>query len=250
MNNTTGNSVSLATSIFTQLKNKLNQSNMEVEVLVCPSFVSLSAVSKVLEGSGIEVGGQDCFYEEGGAYTGEVSVDMLLDAGCSFVLVGHSERRHVIGGEGRGETDEVINKKLLKALEGGLKVILCVGETEQEREAGDTLKVVEKQVLEGLKSLVAEDLEDIVIAYEPVWAIGTGKTATPEIAEEVHSYIRGLLSRSFGDKGDIVRILYGGSVKPDNIAELMSKASVDGALVGGSSLKAEDFVGIILGAPA
>lgn len=245
MNKTVSESVGLASSIYAKLKDK---PNLEVEVLVCPVFTALASVSKALEGSGIETGGQDCFYETSGAYTGEVSVDMLADVGCSFVLVGHSERRHVIGGRDGGETDEVVNKKLLRALEGNLKVILCVGETEGEREAGDTLKVVERQVTEGLRSVIAEDLEDLVIAYEPVWAIGTGKTATPEIAEEVHSFIRGLLSEHFGDSGDIIRVLYGGSVKPDNIAELMSKPSVDGALVGGASLKAEDFVGIILGA--
>lgn len=240
MNKTLEESRELSVSIYDGLK---GLHDLEVEVLVCPPFTALAQVSEKLEGSGIEVGGQDCYFEEDGAFTGEVSVSMLVDAGCKFVLVGHSERRHVIG-----ETDDIINKKLLKALDGDLKVILCVGETEGEREAGDTLKVVESQVLEGLSGIVEADLDYIVVAYEPVWAIGTGKTATPEIAEEVQSHIRGVLATHFGDKSESVRILYGGSVKPDNIGELIAKPSVDGALVGGASLKADDFVGIIKGA--
>ena len=240
MNKTVSQSKELAVSIFDGLK---GLHDLEVEVLVCPPFTSLSKVSESLEGSGIEVGGQDCYFEEDGAFTGEVSVSMLKDIGCSFVLVGHSERRHVLG-----ETDDNVNKKLLKALDGDLKVILCVGETEEEREAGDTLKVVESQLTKGLSGIVDADLEYIVVAYEPVWAIGTGKTATPEIAEEVQSHIRGVLVTHFGDKSESVRILYGGSVKPDNIGELIGKPSVDGALVGGASLDAENFIGIIKGA--
>lgn len=240
MNNSISESRDLASAIYNKLK---NEENLGVEVLVCPPFTALSEVSKVLEGSGIEVGGQNCFYESSGAFTGEISAEMLLNSGCSFVLVGHSERRTIIK-----ESDEVVNKKLLKSLEVGLKVILCVGETLGEREAGDTLKVVERQVLAGLESVVSEDLEDLEIAYEPIWAIGTGKTATPEIAEEVQSSIRAVLEGHFGSSADVVRVLYGGSVKASNIEELMAKPSIDGALVGGASLTAEGFVGIIKGA--
>ena len=239
MNNTISESKALAEGIV----NGVNDlKGAEVEVLLCPSFVSLAAVSDAVKGTGIEVGAQDCFYEESGAYTGEVSVGMLKDVEVSFVILGHSERRHVIG-----EGDELINKKLLKVLDGDLKVILCVGETDDEREAGETIDVVTTQLTEGLSGVVAEDLEFIVIAYEPVWAIGTGKTATPEIAEEVHSHIREVLTRLFGDKSESVRVLYGGSVKSDNIESLIKEPSIDGALVGGASLKVEDFLGIIRG---
>ncbi|RUM40480.1 MAG: triose-phosphate isomerase [Desulfurobacterium sp.] len=209
------------------------------DILVCPPFTALYPVFKELEGSNIVLGGQNMYFEEQGAFTGEISPLMLKNAGCSYVILGHSERRHIFG-----ETDELINKKVLSAVNHGLIPILCVGELLEEREAGKTQEVVEKQVREGLKG-IDEDAE-FVIAYEPVWAIGTGKTATPELAEEVHFFIRQILSDMFGnEKANSVRILYGGSVKPENAAGLLNMENIDGALVGGASLKAESFAKIV-----
>jgi triosephosphate isomerase len=209
------------------------------DILVCPPFTVLHAVSKELEGSNIALGAQNMFYKEEGAFTGEISPLMIKDVGCSYVILGHSERRHIFG-----ETDELINKKVLSAVCHGLIPILCVGETLQEREEGKTKDVVERQVREGLKGL--KKSSEFVIAYEPVWAIGTGRTATPELAEEVHSFIREVLSDMFGaKKADSVRILYGGSVKPENAAGLLRQPNIDGSLVGGASLKAESFAKIV-----
>lgn len=209
------------------------------DILVCPPFTALYAVSRELEGSNIALGAQNMFYEEKGAFTGEISPLMVKDVGCSYVILGHSERRHIFG-----ETDELINKKVLSAVNHGLIPILCVGETLQEREEGKTKDVIERQVKEGLKGL--NETSEFVIAYEPVWAIGTGKTATPELAEEVHSFIREILAEMFGkEKADSIRILYGGSVKPENAAGLMSQPNIDGSLVGGASLKAESFAKIV-----
>ena len=209
------------------------------DILVCPPFTALYAVSRELEGSNIALGAQNMFYEEKGAFTGEISPLMVKDVGCSYVILGHSERRHIFG-----ETDELINKKVLSAVNHGLIPILCVGETLQEREEGKTKDVIERQVKEGLKGL--NETSEFVIAYEPVWAIGTGKTATPELAEKVHSFIREILAEMFGkEKADSIRILYGGSVKPENAAGLMSQPNIDGSLVGGASLKAESFAKIV-----
>ncbi len=209
------------------------------DVLVCPPFTALYPVGKELEGSNIALGGQNMFYEESGAFTGEISPVMLKDVGCAYVILGHSERRHIFG-----ETDELINRKVLSAASHGLIPILCVGETLEEREAGRTEEVIEKQVVEGLKSF--DSRKDLVVAYEPVWAIGTGKTATPELAQTVHSFIRQLLSQLFGEeKAENVRILYGGSVKPENARGLLEMSDIDGALVGGASLKAESFAKIV-----
>jgi triosephosphate isomerase len=210
-------------------------------VAVCPPFVYLQAVAKALHGSSIAVGAQDLYFEPDGAFTGEISVSMLKDIGCTYCLCGHSERRHVIG-----ETDELINKKVAAAIKGGLLPILCVGELLEERKAGKTNEVVTRHITQGLAGLSAEKAEAVTIAYEPVWAIGTGLTATPEQAQEVHVFIRKLFGKLYNEKfASEMRILYGGSVKPSNTAELMAKPDVDGVLVGGASLKAEDFLGII-----
>jgi triosephosphate isomerase len=212
-----------------------------VSVAVIPPFVYLSSVGEAIGSSGVALGAQDVYFEEKGAFTGEISAAMLKDVGCTYVLCGHSERRHVIG-----ETDELINKKLLSSLGGGLLPILCVGELLEERDASQTEEVVERQLRAGLAGLSAEKASAVTIAYEPVWAIGTGRTATREQAQEVHAFIRKLLGEVY-DQGlaDGIRIQYGGSVKPGNAKELMSEPDVDGCLVGGASLKADDFVAII-----
>ncbi len=212
-----------------------------VTLAVFPPFVYLRAVGKALNGSNIAIGAQDVYFEPDGAFTGEIGVSMLKDIGCNYCLCGHSERRHVIG-----ETDELINKKVAAAISGGILPILCVGELLKEREASQTNEVVTRHVKEGLAGLSAEKLAAVTIAYEPVWAIGTGLTATPQQAQEVHDFIRNLLARMY-DKNlaDEIRILYGGSVKPANAADLMSQRDVDGLLVGGASLKADDFLAII-----
>jgi triosephosphate isomerase len=212
-----------------------------VTVAVCPPFVYLQAVAGALKASNISVGAQDIYFESKGAFTGEISSSMLKDVGCLYCLCGHSERRHVLG-----EPDELINKKITAAIGGGLLPILCVGELLEEREASQTNEVVTRQVKEGLAGLSAEKIQAVTIAYEPVWAIGTGLTATPEQAQEVHGFIRKLLAEMYDEEiaGEI-RILYGGSVKPDNAADLMSQQDIDGSLVGGASLKADDFLAII-----
>ena len=212
-----------------------------VTVAVFPPFVYLQAVTQALRSSSIAVGAQDIYFEPKGAFTGEISTSMLKDIGCSYCLCGHSERRHVLG-----ESDELINKKVTAAIGGGLLPILCVGELLEEREASQTNEVVTRQVKKGLAGLSAEKIRAVTIAYEPVWAIGTGLTATPQQAQEVHDFIRKLLAQMYDDElaGEI-RILYGGSVKPDNAADLMSQQDIDGSLVGGASLKADDFLAII-----
>ena len=212
-----------------------------VTVAVCPPFVYLQAVAKALSSSNIAVGAQDIYFESDGAFTGEISASMLKDAGCSYCICGHSERRHIIG-----ESDELINKKVTAAIAGGLLPILCVGELIEEREASQTNNVVTRQVKKGLAGLSVEKLRAVTIAYEPVWAIGTGLTATPEQAQEVHDFIRKLLAEMYdGELAEEIRILYGGSVKPNNAADLMSQKDIDGSLVGGASLKADDFLAII-----
>ena len=212
-----------------------------VEVAVCPPFVYLDAVAAALRGSSVGLGAQDMYYEEQGAFTGEVSGQMLVDVGCRYVILGHSERRHIMG-----ETDAQINQKVHAAIASGLIPIVCVGETLEEREAGRTASVVEGQFTGSLAEVAAEQMARTVIAYEPVWAIGTGKVATPEQAEEVHADLRRLLENRYNaDVAAAVRIQYGGSVKPDNAAQLLAQPNIDGALVGGASLKADSFVGIL-----
>ncbi|MFQ6035245.1 MAG: triose-phosphate isomerase [Sedimentisphaerales bacterium] len=212
-----------------------------VTVAVCPPFVYLQSVAKALSASSVAVGAQDVYFETKGAFTGEISASMLKDIGCSFVLCGHSERRHVVG-----ETDELINKKVTAAIVGGLLPILCVGELLAERDAGQTEQVVTRQLKNGLADLSVEKVSAVTIAYEPVWAIGTGRTATPQQAQEAHDFTRKLLAQMYNDRlAEEIRILYGGSVKPANAADLMRKPDVDGLLVGGASLNAEDFLAII-----
>ncbi len=219
----------------------------EVDLAVAPPLPYIAPVKDVLEGSRIAVAAQNMFYESNGAYTGEVSAEMLKDIGCEYVILGHSERRHVIG-----ESDEIINRKILKALESDLDVIFCVGELLEEREAERTMEVVERQVKIGLEG-VARSFGDgrtlpqrLTIAYEPVWAIGTGKTASPAQAQEVHAMIRKLLGEVYDEQiAAATRIQYGGSVKPSNAAELLSQQDVDGALVGGAALKVDDFTAIV-----
>ncbi|MCP4443848.1 MAG: triose-phosphate isomerase [Myxococcales bacterium] len=233
------NTIAQGETLVTELKNQLGTIR-DVEVGVAPVFTSLSSISKRLGDSKILLGAQDCFYENGGAWTGEVSAPMLVDAGCSFAIVGHSERRANFG-----DTDSVVARKARAALDGGLSVIVCVGESEQERDSGKTMERVGTQLSATLEVLTSEDLERVVIAYEPVWAIGTGRTATPAQAQEVHAFLRKQMSQRFQGVGAGVRIQYGGSVKPGNAKELMSEADIDGALVGGASLKAGDFGAIV-----
>jgi triosephosphate isomerase len=212
-----------------------------VDVVVIPPFVYLPTVIKALSNSHIAVGAQDVYYQERGAFTGEISVAMLKDVGCTYVLCGHSERRHIVG-----ETEDLINKKVAAAINGGLLPILCVGELIEQRQGEKTAEVVTAQMEKGLAGLSAEKISAVTIAYEPVWAIGTGLTATPQQAQEVHALIRDLLCRICNPQlAQEIRILYGGSVKPSNAAELMRERDVDGLLVGGASLKADDFVAVI-----
>jgi triosephosphate isomerase (TIM) len=211
------------------------------EIVICPSFVNLNAAVEAARSSPIEIGAQDVFWLKEGAYTGEVSAPMLTAVGCKWVIIGHSERRQYFG-----ETDETVFKKTAAALEAGLKPILCVGERLEEREAEATESVLGSQCHGGIAGLTPEQFAQVVIAYEPVWAIGTGKTATPEIAAAAHRYIRGQLSSCFGaEAGEACRILYGGSVKPDNVKALMAQPDIDGALVGGASLDAVSFASIV-----
>ena len=236
LNKTVGEALELVTALKNQLA-----SVRDVEVGVAPVFVALAPVAKRLEDSNLRLAGQNCYFEERGAFTGEVSPSLLADVGCSHVILGHSERRHVFG-----ETDVDIGRKVRAALDAGLSVILCCGETEGERDAGQTTIRVDTQLAGGLDAVTEADLERVIIAYEPVWAIGTGRTATPAQAQEVHAHIRAWLTERYGAgaAGDL-RIQYGGSVKPSNAAELMAQADIDGALVGGASLKADDFTAIV-----
>ena len=212
----------------------------KVDLLVCPPSVYLIPVAEAIKGSSVALGAQNMYHEANGAFTGELSAAMLLDAGAKYVILGHSERRHILG-----ETDADVNKKTLAALAAGLTPIVCVGELLAEREAGKTADVIAPKFNGPLADVSAEQIERSVIAYEPVWAIGTGKVASPEQAEEVHADLRRLLAKRYNDQiAGRVRILYGGSVKASNAGELLGQPNVDGALVGGASLKAEEFIGI------
>ena len=223
------------------LRKELGDNAGGPEVLVCPPFLALDAVRQILEGSPIRLGAQDIHWEAKGAFTGELSAAMLKEVGVTAVILGHSERRHVMG-----ETNEMINKKVKACLAAGLLPILCIGELLEERNMGVTREVVERQISKGLDGLGAEEVAKTVIAYEPVWAIGTGKTATPRQAEEVHHYVRKLITQKSGEAvGQGIRILYGGSVSPDNVKELMAEEDIDGALVGGASLKVDSFLKIV-----
>ncbi len=213
----------------------------DIEVVVCPTFTALDTVANAINGSKVALGAQDCYWQEKGAFTGEIAPSMLKDAGCKYCIIGHSERRQYFG-----ETNESINKKAKTLYEAGLTPIICVGETLQEREEGLMEKVITTQVRACLANLDGKKVAETVIAYEPVWAIGTGKTATKEQAQEVHALIRKTVAELFGnDVAQAVRIQYGGSVKPDNASELMSQPDIDGALVGGAALKVDSFAAIV-----
>ncbi len=229
-----------ATSLVSALKKEIGSLEHPV-VVVCPPFTALTEVAIALKDSEIQIGGQNMHQADSGAFTGEVSAEMLLTSGCTFAILGHSERRTLFS-----ETDQMVNAKTQKALAVGLIPIVCVGEILAERQAGQTRQVIERQISGSLDSLSAEDIKRLVIAYEPVWAIGTGQVATPEQAEEIHQFIRGLLAGKYGaENASEVTILYGGSVKADNAAGLFVKENIDGALVGGASLKAEEFAAIV-----
>ncbi len=215
----------------------------DVDIVVAPVFTALSTVAQTIVGSNVFLSAQDLYWEDSGAFTGEVSALLLKDAGCQYVIIGHSERRQFFH-----ETNATVNKKVTAALTHGLIAIVCVGENLEERESGKTFDVIKDHVQNSLKGFNADQMRNIIIAYEPVWAIGTGKTATPDQAQEVHAFIRELLTTMHNDKvAQGVRIQYGGSVKPENSRELMSQKDIDGALVGGASLKADSFLGIIQG---
>jgi triosephosphate isomerase len=211
------------------------------EVVVSPPFTALRAVAAAVKGSNIAVAAQNVHWDKEGAHTGDIAPGMLVEAGCTHVIIGHSERR-----QDRGETDEQVNRKVKAALAAGLIPIVCVGETLAEREAGKTQEVLERQLRGGFAGLTPQDFSRIIVAYEPVWAIGTGRTATPGMAAESHRFIRGLVRQQFGEGvASALRILYGGSVKPDNVGGLMAQEEIDGALVGGASLKADSFVALV-----
>jgi triosephosphate isomerase len=235
MNMDRASGVALATDIADRAGEVLS-----VDLLVCPPSVYVLAVAEAVKGKGIEVGAQNMYFEPSGAFTGEVSAAMLLDVGAKYVILGHSERRHIFK-----ESDAEVNKKTHAALAAGLAPIVCVGELLEEREAGRTAAVITSQFEGSLSGVTTEQIRGVVIAYEPVWAIGTGKVATPQQAEEVHADLRSLLAKRYNQAiADSVRILYGGSVKASNAAELLGQPNIDGALVGGASLKVEEFLGI------
>jgi triosephosphate isomerase len=236
MNTVLQESVQLATDLH-KLVGEVN----DRDIIICPPYTAINSVANALNCSSIMVGAQDLFWEDKGAFTGQISAQMLKSAGASCVIIGHSERRQFFG-----ETNETVNKKLFTAIKHNLIAIVCVGETLEQREQGVTFDIIKSQLLGGLKGLEASNCKQLVIAYEPVWAIGTGKTASPEQAQEVHDFIRKALTDLFGQvTAEQIRILYGGSVTPDNISILMSQKDIDGGLVGGASLKAESFAKII-----
>jgi len=236
MNTTPSESVDLITEI-----SSLVGQQSQVQVCVCPPFTSLHKASSLVEQSQVQLGAQNMSAKPSGAYTGEISAEMLRDLYVNYVILGHSERRQYFG-----ETNESINLKVLAAVQNNLKPIYCIGETLEEREENRTLDVVKAQVIEGLANFPLAEVENLVLAYEPVWAIGTGKTATDEMAQDVHAYVRGLLTDLFGDiPGSSIRILYGGSMKPENASGLLSQPDVDGGLIGGASLNAKSFCSIV-----
>lgn len=236
MNMDAASSVALVRGIAAEIGHMDN-----IDVAVCPPFVYLQSVAAALSSSNIAMGAQDVYFEGNGAFTGEISCAMLKDVCCTYAIIGHSERRHVLG-----ETDELINKKISAAINGGLLPIFCVGELLEERQASETDRVVSEQVKKGLDGICQERIQAVTIAYEPVWAIGTGLTATPQQAQSVHAMIRGLVEQLYNKTiAQQIRIQYGGSAKPSNTAELMSQPDVDGLLIGGASLRAADFAAMI-----
>jgi triosephosphate isomerase len=236
MHNTIGESSRLAQALRERLDYLKG-----IEIGVCPPYLSIPVVAEVLKGSCIKWGAQDMHWEPRGAYTGEISSNMLLDIGCTYVILGHSERRHLLG-----ETDEVIRRKLEAALRSGLTPILCVGELLEERDKGITMQVVQAQLIHAIKGLSPGMVRRLIIAYEPVWAIGTGRNATPQQAQEVQGFIRSLITEQVGQEiAEAVRVQYGGSVKPENIGGFMEQPDIDGALVGGASLDQDSFSQIV-----
>ena len=240
LNGNVGDSVELAT----QVRNGV-ATWRDVDVAVAPTYLSIEAVARRLEGGPVAVAAQNCFWEDKGAFTGEVSPTQLVDAGCKFVILGHSERRQLMG-----EMDAAVNLKARAALRAGLSPIICVGETLAERDAGETLGRMQAQIDAAIKDIAEDDLARCLIAYEPVWAIGTGRNATPAQAQEVHSFLRGRLAARSASVAAAVRILYGGSMKPDNVVDLLAQEDVDGGLVGGASLSAPSFIQIVRAAHA
>ncbi len=232
--------ISEAVNLANGIKRELSDCN-EAEIVLCPTFTALASVSDVISSTNIKLGAQNLFWEDEGAFTGEISAPMIKDCGCKYVIIGHSERRKYFS-----ETDSTVNKRIQAALKGGLNPIVCVGETLEERNSGKTLEVVSKQVKGALLGFSTDQLKEMVIAYEPVWAIGTGVNATPDQAQEVHKYIRELIADIYSqDVALDLIILYGGSVKPDNIESLINEKDIDGALIGGASLKADSFIEIV-----
>jgi len=231
--------VSEAIDMVKNLKQNLNDVT-DREIVVCPPYTSLANVEEIIKNSNIFLGAQNVFWEEKGAYTGEISPGMLKEIGCKYVIIGHSERRHYFN-----ETDYIVNKKLKAVFNSNMVPIVCVGETLDEREKNLTFKIIENQIRKGLEKLNQQEAQKIVIAYEPVWAIGTGKTATPQQAQEVHQFIRELYSSIYGNNAEFIRILYGGSIKPDNFSDLMKQKDIDGGLVGGASLEVNSFTKIV-----
>jgi len=220
---------------------KLCSDVKNVDVMIAPTYLSLPLVAASVAGTNVKIGAQNLYFEKEGAFTGEVSADMIKAAGASYVIIGHSERRQYFG-----ETDSSVGKKINSAIQSGLKPVLCIGETEKQRDEEKTFLILDKQVSDGLKGFVREELKDLVLAYEPVWAIGTGKSASVQQVRQVHEYLRSLLEKLFAKPfANQTRILYGGSVKPENVVELMDIEDVDGALVGGASLDADKFIKII-----
>lgn len=235
------NDINSSVNLINEIKKGLNQKNLNVEVIICPPFTSLETAKVLIKDTPIKLGAQNMYFETSGAFTGEISPLMLKSVGCEYVILGHSERRTIFH-----ESNQLINKKIKAAVANGLKPIFCIGETLEEREKGETFNVVETQIREGLADLTEQELKNLIIAYEPVWAIGTGRNATPEQAEEVHKFIRELIAQIYSKEfAENLIIQYGGSVKPENSKDLMSQPDIDGALVGGACLKADSFIKII-----
>ena len=236
MNKTAAETAELASA----LKASLAQFAGKCEIAVCPTFTSLATAVEILKGSNVKVGAQNIHWADNGAYTGEISGAMLKEIGVEYVIIGHSERRQYFG-----ETDETVNQRIKAALKYGLKPIVCIGETLAEREGGVTNTVLEKQIRGAFADITAADMDAITIAYEPVWAIGTGKTATPDVAQETHAFIRSVLAALYGDKAQEIVVQYGGSMKAENSGALVSKQDIDGGLIGGAALKADSFTALI-----
>jgi triosephosphate isomerase len=227
--------------VFVKELRRLVKDVTDVEIVVAPAFTAVHAAAEAARNTNIGIAAQDVYWEREGAFTGEVSPGMIKEAGAQYVIVGHSERRRLFG-----ETDQIVNRKAMAGMASGLTPIVCIGETLEERERGETLGVLDRQIKEGLKAFTAAQVADLIVAYEPVWAIGTGRNATAAQAGEAHAHIRGRLQEWFGEEAaDRCHILYGGSVKPGNIRELITQPDVDGALVGGASLEVESFAGIV-----